>query len=779
MRRLLPLTLLVLLVLSLFSAQPVRAVTSKLHWYGDEVDDFYGGVLSAPWTSNFAIAENGDILTAETQYTNLLRIHRYNNAFSWAPWPIWPGNGWVDLIPGGGTPSTFPNIPGNARIVDDGEGGVIVSYKALNSGPPMMYVQRILADGSKAWGANGLMIGPNDFDYENGGSLFSDGAGGAYVMWHAYNRIQVQKIESDGSKAWGPEGTIISDSGTYLENTPEFIQVGETDFIVAWVDTSLDVVLAQKINGDGDIQWADGGVEVVEINDAIDVEITMVPDNLGGAYITTNQGKIARVAANGSLPWGSSQIDYDIEYVLGSLSSTDDLYGAHGKNNKVIADSAGNAYIYGTDGSGRLAIQKISSAGSNVWSPSVKSYPSAPNVAVTINGDFNSDSRFTLFWNRSSDNRQLAQMFTTDGVEVLAAPVVIGNSTGADMPINKVIANDANSSIFSYVENITLDFFVMQKMSLLFQIANLPINIEARDTDFNLIEVGSSSGLTSSDVTVRILDAASGLVLADVPTDMTQDRDWSSLIVEFDPDTRIAVLSGIQDLPGYNSGDGYTVYIPVLPEESTLLYCPGVTGLADVDGACAGGVELNESTPGVSLVTLEGQEYWQVDNVTGNGGFASGLSVEEEPEEEEPPTDDGGDGGGNNSSGSSGSSRKSSSKSDPSHCGRFKPVGTPDLFQIDRNGNTAKLHFTPVSDNVRTYSVIFGYQDGDERFGGISIPVMNENDGVQSLEIRDLDPKASYSFKVVPVNGCASGEWSNWLQAKPSSGIQSIFYRWF
>src|SRR5690606_25775939 len=112
-----------------------------------------------------------------------------------------------------------------------------VSYKALNSGPPMMYVQRILADGSKAWGANGLMIGPNDFDYENGGSLFSDGAGGAYVMWHAYNRIQVQKIESDGSKAWGPEGTIISDSGTYLENTPEFIQVGETDFIVAWVDT--------------------------------------------------------------------------------------------------------------------------------------------------------------------------------------------------------------------------------------------------------------------------------------------------------------------------------------------------------------------------------------------------------------------------------------------------------------------------------------------------------------------------------------------------------------
>lgn len=765
MRPLLLTLLLAFTCLFLFPGK-AQAVTSKLHWHGDTVDDFYLGVLSAPWTSNFAIAENGDILTAQTQHSEVLRIHRHHNGFSWSPWPIWPGFGWVDLIAGGTTPSTFPNIPGNARIVDDGEGGVIVTYKALNNGPPMMYIQRILANGSLAWGENGLMIGPNDFNYENGASLIGDGAGGAYVMWHAYNQIQAQKIESDGSKAWGNEGIILSNSASYVDNTHEFIQANESEFIVAWVDTNEDAVLAQKFDTNGDILWTSGGVEVVGVTE-LALEITMVPDNLGGAYITTNQGKIARIASDGSLPWGSDQISYDIEYVI---DTSNGVFGSHGKNNRVIADTQGNAYVYGADADGFLAIQKISPQGANLWSPSVKSYPSTDSVAVTINGGFNSSERFTLFWNQSSDHRQMAQMFDTDGNEVLAAPVVIGDSTNVDTPVNRVIANDESSSIFSYVERLGLNFMVMQKMSLLFQIANLPAHIEAKDTQFNDIEIGSDGGLSTSDETVRIIDADSGLVIVDIPTDMTEDRDWSGLDVQLDTDTQTIIVNGVEDLPGYQDDDGYTVYIPVLPEESTLLFCPDATEVEQLDGACAGGQELSESTPGVSIVVLEEQEYWKVENAPGSGGFASGLTVdqeEEEPENEDPQNEE-------NTTQASGSKNPGKTP----HCGRFKPVGTPDLFQIDRNGSTAKLHFTPVAGNVRTYSVVFGFEDGDERFGGISIPVMNENDGVQSLEIHDLDPKATYSFKVVPVNGCATGEWSNWLAAKPSVGRLTLFYRY-
>lgn len=112
-------------------------------------------------------------------------------------------------------------------------------------------------------------------------------------------------------------------------------------------------------------------------------------------------------------------------------------------------------------------------------------------------------------------------------------------------------------------------------------------------------------------------------------------------------------------------------------------------------------------------------------------------------------------------------------------CTDIRPVGQPDLFQIDRTGNQAKLYFTPVNDHVESYHVIFGFHDGDERFGGINMPAMNENEGVQSIIVDNLDPKATYSFKVVSVNGCAAGEWSNWLKAGSRQAQTSIFYRYW
>ena len=130
------------------------------------------------------------------------------------------------------------------------------------------------------------------------------------------------------------------------------------------------------------------------------------------------------------------------------------------------------------------------------------------------------------------------------------------------------------------------------------------------------------------------------------------------------------------------------------------------------------------------------------------------------------------------SSSNSSSSSRSSSPSAPG-CSDKAPAGTPDLFQIDRTGKQAKLFFTPVNDSVQSYNIIFGHYDGDERFGGISMQAQNENKGVQSITIDHLDPKASYSFKVISTNGCATGEWSNWLSTGKLQGKTSIFYRYW
>lgn len=101
------------------------------------------------------------------------------------------------------------------------------------------------------------------------------------------------------------------------------------------------------------------------------------------------------------------------------------------------------------------------------------------------------------------------------------------------------------------------------------------------------------------------------------------------------------------------------------------------------------------------------------------------------------------------------------------------------MFQIDRQGSTATLHFTPVNDYTRRYHIIYGYEAGDQRFGLLSAEVStNSNNGVQSVVIDDLDPALSYWFVVAPVNGCAVGEWSNWLEAPRVNGRSNVFYRW-
>lgn len=128
----------------------------------------------------------------------------------------------------------------------------------------------------------------------------------------------------------------------------------------------------------------------------------------------------------------------------------------------------------------------------------------------------------------------------------------------------------------------------------------------------------------------------------------------------------------------------------------------------------------------------------------------------------------------NNSSSSSGNTVTSSTPS----CSDWKPTGISDLFQINRSGNSATLYFTPVNAQVNKYHIIYGFYKNDERFGQIGAEVTQEsNKGVQSITINHLDARTTYSFKVVPVNGCATGEWSNWLEAKPA--VKGIFYRWF
>lgn len=112
-------------------------------------------------------------------------------------------------------------------------------------------------------------------------------------------------------------------------------------------------------------------------------------------------------------------------------------------------------------------------------------------------------------------------------------------------------------------------------------------------------------------------------------------------------------------------------------------------------------------------------------------------------------------------------------------CSIPTPIGQANLFQINRTGTTAQLFFTPVNDYTANYHVMYGFNQGTPLFGALSAPVTSQtNNGVQSIMINDLDPNTGYWFVIAPVNGCAVGTWSNWLQAGPTRGRGLIFYQY-
>ncbi|MEK7597714.1 MAG: fibronectin type III domain-containing protein [Patescibacteria group bacterium] len=104
-------------------------------------------------------------------------------------------------------------------------------------------------------------------------------------------------------------------------------------------------------------------------------------------------------------------------------------------------------------------------------------------------------------------------------------------------------------------------------------------------------------------------------------------------------------------------------------------------------------------------------------------------------------------------------------------CEKESPNKAPHLFQIDTTKNSAKLFFSPVNNAVDNYYIAYGLSEGDERFG-----VKFDKgfyDGVINYTINELAPNTKYYFKVRAGNGCATGNWSNWLTAKTDGGLTS------
>lgn len=112
-------------------------------------------------------------------------------------------------------------------------------------------------------------------------------------------------------------------------------------------------------------------------------------------------------------------------------------------------------------------------------------------------------------------------------------------------------------------------------------------------------------------------------------------------------------------------------------------------------------------------------------------------------------------------------------------CGSVKPIGILDLFQIESNSTSAKLYFTTLRNNVTGYSIVYGFKEGEERFGA-NISYSGPK-WIIDTTIHRLTPNTTYYFRVKPLNSCNGGEWSSSLMVKTggSNTQVTVYYKNF
>lgn len=212
---------------------------------------------------------------------------------------LWNGNPTVN-----NAVCTFSNTTTKTNLVtvSDGSGGMWLAWEDSRNTATTgtdIYCQKINANGSLAFDANGLLVTNADAGQTNI-SMVEDGAGGVILTWTdarttatSSNDVYMQRIKSDGTVAYAANGIAVS-NGTLNELGPVITRLNATECLVAWRDSRLGNadIYANKI--------AIATGSKVFASDSVIVNVTgtqqnfqLLADGNGGAFIIWEDQRVS------------------------------------------------------------------------------------------------------------------------------------------------------------------------------------------------------------------------------------------------------------------------------------------------------------------------------------------------------------------------------------------------------------------------------------------------------------------------------------------------------
>ena len=278
-------------------------------------------------------------------------------------------NGTTLWSPDGVPICTAPGAQADPQIRADGSGGAILTWRDARDGNYDLYAQRVDANGNMLWDADGIAVCTARYG-QYGPGVVPDEQGSFIVTWRddrlGFGQVYCQKLDGDGNAQWAPNGIPVC-STLYWEDDPKIISDASGGAIVIWHDERDSIVnsfiYAQRIDGDGNMLWGSDGAPI-DLSGGLKWERYCVADGHGGGIVSWRDDRTGeenvyaqRFDSTGAILWVSGGVPV--------CTAVNDQVGPY-----IAEDSIGGAIIAwldDRDGRDDIYAQRVLADGSTEW----------------------------------------------------------------------------------------------------------------------------------------------------------------------------------------------------------------------------------------------------------------------------------------------------------------------------------------------------------------------------------------------------------------------------
>lgn len=262
--------------------------------------------------------------------------------------------------------------PTLSGMIPDGAGGAILywyDYRTMSTRD--VYAQRVAADGTVYWAADGVKAGTDGLSGGKNPKGATDGDGGINIVWEdkrlsSLTDIYFNHIDALGEDAVEDGVPVCTADG--IQQNAQIVHDGAGGALITWVDyrgtyPSNHSVFAQRADSSGTMRWAANGVAIVNqlTTDVYDPQI--VSDGKHGAIIAWQDNRnfyniyAQRIDAGGNVKWTANGI-----VVCDAAEWQGDV--------RMVPDGEGGAIMAwwdNRDGNGDIYAQRVDSLGNSLW----------------------------------------------------------------------------------------------------------------------------------------------------------------------------------------------------------------------------------------------------------------------------------------------------------------------------------------------------------------------------------------------------------------------------